>query len=192
MMFDLGIDKMNELVEFKTAIQARDWTTAADEMTRIQWSQQDNDRAARLIHMMQNVASGVDSLILTEEEQNRLEQQLKFDKRIKYAVLLDYRFILTFGIGHVITSRDPEYNKTIGTKVTEERVQQAFEADLHRVLKVIYYWSRDCNTWPSEVQQVIVNMMFNLGEYRLGGLGKLRAKLPARNWAAAADEMADI
>ena len=82
MMFDLGMDKMHELVEFKTAIQARDWTTAAGEMTRSQWSQQDNDRAARLIHMMQNVASGVDS-------------------------------------------------------------QEAFEADLHRVLKVIYYLRRD-------------------------------------------------
>ena len=129
MMFSLGRDRMNESAKFKVAIQARDWESAADEMAGSQLALQDKDKATRMIHLPRNVATGISSLILTETEQGRLEKQLRIDEGIKYAVLLDYRFFKTFGIGHVITSSDPEYRKPEGTNVTDERVKEAFEAD---------------------------------------------------------------
>ena len=80
----------------------------------------------------------------------------------------------------------------MGTNVTDERVKEAFEADLEAVLKLVYGWSRDYYTWPSEVKGIIANLMFNLGRYRLNKLADLRAELLARNLTAAAEELTDI
>lgn len=130
-------------------------------------------------------------LILTKEERSRLEEQLKIDEGVKYAVYSDTLGFLTFGIGHLITKNDPEYGKPDGTPVSEERVKEAFAADLETVLKDVYAWSSDCNTWPSEVKEIICNMMFNLGRNRMNGFTKLKAAVQARDWESAVDEMAD-
>ena len=58
---------------------------------------------------------------------------------------------------------------TTGTPVSEERVKQAFDADIQTVLKDVYSWSDDCNSWPSEVKEIIANMMFNMGLTRMNG-----------------------
>ena len=51
---------------------------------------------------------------------------------------------------------------------------EAFVADLKEVLKNVYAWSNDCNTWPSEVKEIIANMMFNMGLPRMNGFVKLK------------------
>ena len=54
---------------------------------------------------------------------------------------LNTKFILitlglaTFGIGHLIRTDDPEYGQPVGTPVTEERVEAAFQADMEIVIK---------------------------------------------------------
>ena len=130
-------------------------------------------------------------LILTKAEQHKLEEQLKIVEGVKYEVYPDSLGKLTFGIGHLITKKDPEYGKQVGTKVSEKRVKEAFGVDLQIVLKEVYAWSSDCNTWPSEVKQIIANMMFNLGRNRMNKFAKLKAAVQAREWKTAANEMAD-
>ena len=36
----------------------------------------------------------------------------------------------TFGIGHLVTEKDPEHGQPVGTKVSEERVQSIFSEDV--------------------------------------------------------------
>ena len=131
------------------------------------------------------------ALILTKAEKQALEKQLKTDEGVKYEVYSDSRGLLTFGIGHLITKKDPEYGKPIGTKVSKERVKEAFKIDLQKVLKELYAWSSDCNTWPSEVKQIIANMMFNLGRTRMDKFKKFKAAVEAKDWKTAAKEMAN-
>ena len=100
------------MAKFKAAIQARDWETAADEMAGSQWALQDKDKATRMIPLLRNVATGINSLISTETQQRRLEKQLRFDEGIHFAVLLDYRFFKTFGIGRVITNMESQWGQT--------------------------------------------------------------------------------
>ena len=192
MMFNLGRNRMNKFAKLKAAVQAREWKTAANEMADSRWARQVKDRATRLIDRMRNVVSiNKQMLLLTKVEQRRLEQQLKFDEGVKYVVYTNYLGFLTFGIGHVITKHDPEYKEPAGTTVSKERVKEAFEADMQKVLKDVYAWSSDCNTWPSEVKQIITNMMFNLGRNRMNTFAKLKAAVQSRNWKTAADEIAD-
>nr|ALL27402.1 phage lysozyme 2 [Solen strictus] len=96
----------------------------------------------------------------------------------------------TFGIGHLITSSDPEYGEPAGTPVSDARVDEAFQHDIRIAISSSESW---CNgyfrNWPSEVKQIIVNMMFNLGISRMNGFVKFCKALKVRNWNRAADEM---
>ena len=49
----------------------------------------------------------------------------------------------------------------------------------------------DFNDLPEEAQQIIANMMFNLGYPRLSKFKGMKAGVDARDWNAAADEMVD-
>ena len=129
------------------------------------------------------------NLYLTTEERNSLEQQLRIDEGVEYEIYKDSLGFLTFGIGHLITEKDPEYGKPVGTRVSEERVKEAFAADLESVVKSVYSWSNDCNSWPSEVKEIIANMMFNLGLSNMNKFKNLKAAVQTRDWNKAADEM---
>ena len=57
---------------------------------------------------------------------------------------------------------------------------------------------RDCNILyedfgdlPEEAQQVIANMMFNMGRPRLSKFKGMKRGVDSRDWNAAADEMVD-
>ena len=87
---------------------------------------------------------------------------------------------------------DPEYGLMVGDSVSKERVQEAFEADLAvacNECSVLYSW--DWDQFPEEVQEILVNMLFNLGRPRLTKFKKMNANLRNRNWAAAAIEGRD-
>ena len=120
-----------------------------------------------------------------------LRTQLEIDEGIKYEIYLDHLGYPTFGIGHLVKTTDPEYGAEVGTPVSEERVQECFEQDMQLA---IY----DCNAlygegtfeeFPSEVQEILVNMMFNLGRTRLSKFVKFKEALLNHDWQKAAYEM---
>ena len=54
-----------------------------------------------------------------------------------------------------------------------------------------YVQYEDFYDLPEEAQQVIANMMFNMGRPRLSKFKAMKRGVDSRNWNAAADEMVD-
>ena len=97
------------------------------------------------------------------------------------------------GGGKGVTREDEEEGKEIGKKVSAERVQSAFMNDLHTAVRecLILYRESYFDEWPSEVQEILVNMMFNLGRPRLSKFKKMHAALNKEDWCEAAKEGRD-
>jgi lysozyme len=122
----------------------------------------------------------------------KLSEELKQDEGVKYEIYLDHLGLPTFGIGHLIVPEDPEYGKPVGTKITENRVMTAFTED---VKKAVYgcrsVYGEKFDLWPEEVQQILINMCFNLGPTGLSKFKKFREALERHQWSKAAVEGRD-
>ena len=121
----------------------------------------------------------------------KLREQLKIDEGCVNEIYTDHLGYPTFGIGHLIVESDPENGQAVGTAVSDDRVDAAFDADVKVVLsecKVLY---PDFDDLPEEAQQIIANMMFNLGRPRLSKFVGMKRGVDAKDWNAAADEMVD-
>lgn len=123
----------------------------------------------------------------------RVFEQLKIDEGVEYEVYLDHLGYPTFGIGHLITQSDPEYGAPQGTMVPHERVWGAFESDLDIAISecIGLYGDSEFNLFPSEVQEILVNMMFNMGRPRLSQFKKMNDHLYHGDWINAAKEGRD-
>lgn len=119
-------------------------------------------------------------------------EQLKIDEGVEYEIYKDHLGYFTFGVGHLVTHEDPENGQDEGTPVSNERVWEAFECDLEMAIsecKKLY--AQDWDNFPAEIQEILVNMMFNMGRPRLGQFKKMNQNLSAGNWVAAAVEGRD-
>ena len=121
----------------------------------------------------------------------QLREQLEIDEGVKYEIYNDHLGYATFGVGHLVLESDPEYADEIGTPVSESRVIEAFEQDCENVLRDCHILYEDFDSLPEEAQQVIANMMFNMGRPRLSKFKGMKRGVDSRNWNAAADEMVD-
>ena len=121
----------------------------------------------------------------------RLREQLEIDEGVKYEVYNDHLGYATFGVGHLVLESDPEHGAELGTPVSESRVIEAFEQDCENVLRDCNILYEDFASLPEEAQQVIANMMFNIGRPRLSKFKGMKRGVDSRNWNAAADEMVD-
>jgi len=121
----------------------------------------------------------------------KLREQLKIDEGCVYELYNDHLGYATFGIGHLVLESDPEYGADIGTPVSDDRVIEAFEQDVKTVLSDCAVLYPDFDELPEEAQQVIANMMFNLGRPRLSAFKGMKAGVDARDWNEAADQMVD-
>lgn len=122
---------------------------------------------------------------------DKLRKQLAEDEGCKYEIYLDHLGLPTMGIGHLITENDPEYGKSVGTVVEQERVQSAFALDIAVTENDCHRLYSDWDDLPDEAQLIIANMMFNLGYPRLSKFVGMKAGVDARDWNKAADEMVD-
>jgi lysozyme len=122
---------------------------------------------------------------------NKLQEQLKIDEGIKYEIYEDHLGYATFGIGHLITDKDPEYGWPIGTKVTPERVNEVFQTDVKKYIKETQKVFPDLINKPDLIQVVLVNMCFNLGAPKLGKFYKFISAINNEQWIEAAVEMMD-
>jgi lysozyme len=120
-----------------------------------------------------------------------LQEQLAIDEGIKFEIYLDHLDLPTCGIGHLVLESDPEYGEPVGTPVSEERVTELFQQDCAIVLEDCQILYPDFDDLPEEVQQIVANMMFNMGRPRLSKFKGMKRGVDARDWNAAADEMVD-
>ena len=123
----------------------------------------------------------------------RLYEQLKYDEGVVYEIYKDHLGYPTFGVGHLVLESDPEYGEPVGTPVSEERVTDCFRRDSDIAVRecVILYGEPYFEDFPDEVQEILVNMMFNMGRTRLRKFKKMNAALQAGDWKEAAKEGRD-
>ena len=120
-------------------------------------------------------------------------EQLKIDEGVEYVIYNDHLGYPTFGVGHLILESDPEFSQPTGTAVTEQRVKECFEADLDLAIGECdaLYGRGNFNDLPDEVQQILVNMMFNMGRTRLSKFKNFNAAILDHDWKTAAVEGRD-
>ena len=121
----------------------------------------------------------------------KLREQLKIDEGCVYEIYNDHLGYATFGIGHLVTESDPENGQAVGTPVSEDRVTSAFDSDIETVLSDCNKLYPDFEDLPEEAQQIIANMMFNLGQPRLSKFVGMKRGVDEKDWNSAADEMVD-
>jgi GH24 family phage-related lysozyme (muramidase) len=121
----------------------------------------------------------------------KLREQISIDEGIEYNIYLDHLGYPTFGIGHLIIDSDPEKGQEVGTSVSEERVNQAFDDDVQTVVADCKICFESWDGYPEEAQQVFANMMFNMGRTRLSKFKMMIAAAEAGAWKQAATEGRD-
>lgn len=120
---------------------------------------------------------------------DKLRKQLEIDEGVIYKIYKDHLGYKTFGIGHLIRPSDPEHGKPIGTPVSKERVKEVFEKDIATVIKDCEKLYPDFYDKPEEVQQIIANMMFNLGLTKLSKFKATKRAIDNKDWKQAAKQM---
>ena len=121
----------------------------------------------------------------------QLRDTLKVDEGCVNSIYLDHLNLPTLGIGHLINEWDEEYGKTVGTPVSEERVNELFDKDIQITIDECEQLFGNFQDLPEEVQQILANMMFNLGRPRLSKFRKLCKAVAERNWKECAIQMED-
>jgi len=115
-------------------------------------------------------------------------EQLKIDEGVVYEIYLDHLGYKTFGVGHLVLESDPEHGYGVGEPVSVERVQECFDRDLDVAVSecVALYKADVWEGFPGEVQEILVNMMFNLGRPRLSKFKMMNRALEYGDWKEAA------
>tara|TARA_R100000963_G_C4633645_1_gene98157 strand:+ start:373 stop:828 length:456 start_codon:yes stop_codon:yes gene_type:complete len=122
---------------------------------------------------------------------DKLREELTFDEGCINKVYLDHLDYPTFGIGHLVLKTDAEYDKNVGTSVSEERIKECFEKDIENVFNDLdrsIPWWKDL---PEDLTRVMANMCFNLGVTRLLKFKKFLTAIESKDWDTAAVEMMD-
>ena len=120
-------------------------------------------------------------------------EQLKIDEGVVNEIYLDHLGYATFGVGHLVIETDPEYGWEVGTAVSEDRVRECFDRDLDLAISecVALYGPDIWEGFPGEVQEILVNMMFNMGRTRLSKFKNFNAALIEGDWKTAGVEGRD-
>tara|TARA_E500000178_G_scaffold355122_1_gene426581 strand:- start:4377 stop:4844 length:468 start_codon:yes stop_codon:yes gene_type:complete len=129
----------------------------------------------------------------TKLDREAVFEQLKIDEGIVYEIYKDHLGYPTFGVGHLVLDSDPEYGQEVGTPVSEERTKECFERDLDIAISECdkLYEEGIFGDLEDEVQQILVNMMFNMGRTRLSKFKKMHKAILAGDWKEAAIEGRD-
>ena len=122
---------------------------------------------------------------------DKLREEIEYDEGNVEKIYLDHLGLPTFGIGHLVRESDPEHGWEVGTPVSNDRCVEAFNEDIKTVVSDCYKLYEDFDDLPEEAQQIIANMMFNLGYPRLSKFKGMKAGVDSEDWNRAADEMVD-
>jgi lysozyme len=121
----------------------------------------------------------------------KLMKELIGDEGFKYEVYLDHLGYPTMGVGHLITEKDEEHGKPVGTPISEDRIRGCLDNDIKIVCEELDMKEPWWRTLNDNRQRVIANMCFNLGHPRLSGFKKFIQAMQVSDWERAAVEMMD-
>ena len=122
---------------------------------------------------------------------DKLIQELILDEGYKYELYEDHLGFLTLGVGHLVLASDPEFKKSLGTTVSEERIMECLNNDIDTVCNEL---DRNMPWWKEledDKMRVLANMCFNLGMTRLLKFKKFLAALEIGDFKTAGAEMLD-
>jgi GH24 family phage-related lysozyme (muramidase) len=128
---------------------------------------------------------------------SRLKKQLRFDEGYRCEIYLDTEGLPTFGVGHLLTKNDVEFDtyKRLkkGEKITvsAKRIEELFDIDLNNAIDDCKNIFKDFNKFSSELQEILVNMAFALGRPRFMKFKKFIAAIHIKNFDIAAKELED-
>ena len=129
---------------------------------------------------------------MSPESKKNVMQQLMIDEGVVYEVYLDHLGLATVGIGHLILESDEEHGMEVGTSVSVERCEELFMRDLDiAISECVVLYGDDWDGFPEEVQEVLVNMLFNMGRPRLTQFKKMNAAIAEGDWETASVEGRD-
>lgn len=122
----------------------------------------------------------------------RLRDQLIHDEGVIFEIYKDHLGYKTFGVGHLVKRDDEEYEWEVGTPVSQDRVWTAFDLDLDiAVNDCLSLYGEEFESWPAEVQEILVNMVFNLGRTGLSRFVNFKKALQENDWRLAAEHGRD-
>ena len=120
-------------------------------------------------------------------DRERLKRQIVSDEGVIYQIYNDHLGNPTFGVGHLILRSDPEFGLPAGTAVPKQRVWDVFEYDLQTAIdETRILFGLDFDTWPAAAQEVLVNMVFQMGRTRVSRFVNMIDALKRRDWRSAA------
>ena len=97
----------------------------------------------------------------------------------------------TLGVGHLITEKDEEHGKEVGTVVHDERITECLNNDIEIVCQELDTYEPWWRGLDDNRQRILANMCFNLGYPRLKGFKKFLSALQLKKFEKAAIEMMD-
>jgi len=124
-----------------------------------------------------------------------LKKQLIQDEGYKAEVYLDSLGKPTFGIGHLLTRQDVEWFAYNNLKkggvltVSPERIDKVFKEDVNNACFYCKKIFSDFDSMEDELQEIIVNMMFNLGPNGFKSLTSFVDAIKNKNYKLAAKRM---
>ena len=98
------------------------------------------------------------------------------------------------GIQHsVLAISSSSQTQNMAKKLERQwKKKECFEKDLDTAIsECVALYGEGFTGWPGEVQEIVVNMMFNMGRTRLSGFKNFRKGLEANDWKEAAKEGRD-
>lgn len=124
---------------------------------------------------------------------NRLMRQIEIDEGKKLKAYHDTEGLLTVGIGHLIKKNDPPgiCDLKLGDSITEDQCRELLNNDLAIAISDFRVIFNNWETIPAEAQEILINMLFNLGRDRFMKFKKLIAAIYEHNWSEAALQMED-
>ena len=95
---------------------------------------------------------------------DKLREEIAYDEGSVNKIYLDHLGLPTFGIGHLVLDSDPEHGQEVGTPVSEDRCNDAFDQDVKSVLDDCTILYDNFDELPEEAQRIIANMMFSVNK----------------------------
>lgn len=122
---------------------------------------------------------------------SNLYDQLKIDEGVVHEIYIDTEGHATFGVGHLILDSDPESGLEVGTSVSEDRVNECLVQDVSTALDECEVLYPQWDSFPGEVQEILANMMFNMGRPTLSKFRNMNSAIDEEDWETAAVEGRD-
>lgn len=120
----------------------------------------------------------------------KLEQELIRDEGLKLVQYFCPAGYPTIGVGHKLSNirHDPEaWPKEIGLQQAGQYLAEDIADAVKTVERIFPAWEE----WSEARQHALVNMAFNLGEWKLRGFKLMKAAIDSRDWEQAAKEAKD-